>query len=117
LVSGDGITQKVLHDALRPEYLLTLSCRVSFYGHESLWPYSMKLLLSLILCELDFPHSDFLQIAVDIFYVDDGRSESCPACVAFALRRLAGRHYIMPGFVCFFFFFSVLKASCSVFSI
>lgn len=47
--------------------------------------------------------SDFLQLAVDLRYVGDGRSESCSACVAFALRRLAMRHYIMPGLVCLFF--------------
>lgn len=41
--------------------------RVSFYGLESLWPYFMKLLLSLILCELGFPWSDFLQVTVDLY--------------------------------------------------
>lgn len=29
----------------------------------------MKLLLTLILCELDFPQSDFLQVTVDLYQV------------------------------------------------
>lgn len=58
-----------MHDALNSECLLALASRVSFYGLESLQPYFIKLLLSLILSELGFAWSDFLQVTVDLYQV------------------------------------------------
>lgn len=100
-----------------PEYLLTLSCRVSFYGHESLRPCFMKLQLSLILRELDFPQ--WLPSTCCWFTLCWWWKKwimLCMCCLCFeetSSETLHNARFSLP----FFFKFYFLEASCSAFSI